>query len=281
MKTAKSFDTTGQEKMFRASGLIAQPVLSDVGVIALVPDYWEPQWQPRHQVMTRLARYFHVLWVDYPPRWRDALSVMHSRRAATREFPPTPANFEVYEPEFWLPRLGRPDWLARLTSRERLKRAANRLRARGCTRLVLYIWRPEFADAINETSCDLSVYHIDDEYSFSATETELSAVEREPAGDGWTGLYPFASPAAKKGKFNPNTEFVPNGVDYALYATPVSEPEISEISPGLASDTWAGSSACWTGICCLSWPSRIRNIHSFSLGRGAASCHRWRTQANG
>ncbi len=224
MTTKKFVDRTGQGKMFKGSGLITQPILSDVGVIALVPDYWEPQWQPRHQVMTRLARYFSVLWVDYPPRWGQALSTMRSRRAAARDFPPPPANFEVYQPEIWLPRLGRPHWLAYLTSRERLKRAASRLRARGCTKLVLYIWRPEFANTINEMFCDLSVYHIDDEYSFSATETDVSSVECRLLES--VGQVFIHSPALmrKKSRFNANTEFVPNGVDYALYATPVPEP---------------------------------------------------------
>jgi len=203
----------------------SQPELSNVGIIALVPDLWEPKWQPRHQVLSRLAQYFHVVWVDAPPSWRRSLSALRSRRAAAKEAPPTPAGFEVYRPEFWLPRLGRPAWLGRLMSRERLKRASDRLRARGCTKVVLYIWRPEFADAIDQTSYDLSVYHIDDEYSFSSTETEVSPVERRLLES--VGQVFIHSPALlrKKGGFNPHTEFVPNGVDYQLYATSAPEPE--------------------------------------------------------
>lgn len=218
--------STAQGKMARPSEPESiQPVLSDVGVIALVPDCWEPQWQPRHQVLSRLAHYFHVVWVDYPPSWRRSLSALRSRRAAAKISPPKPANFEVYQPEFWLPRLGRPAWLGRLISRERLKRASDRLRARGCTRVILYIWRPEFADAINQTPYDLSIYHIDDEYSFSSTETEVSPVERRLLES--VGQVFIHSPALmrKKSGFNPHTEFVPNGVDYQLYATPVPEPE--------------------------------------------------------
>ena len=211
--------------MARTKGPQSRPAFSDVGVIALVPDCWGPTWQLRHQVLSRLARYFHVVWVDYPPRWNETLATLRSRGAAAKDSPPTPANFEVYRPEVWLPRLGRPAWLASFTSRERLKRAADRLRAHGCSKLVLYIWRPEFAEAMSQGVHDLSVYHIDDEYSFSSTETELSPVERkllESAGQVF-----IHSPAmmSKKGGVNPNTEFVPNGVDYPLYATPVPEPE--------------------------------------------------------
>jgi hypothetical protein len=43
------------------------PILPDVGVVALVPEEWNLVLQPRHQVLFRLARYFHIAWVD-PPR---------------------------------------------------------------------------------------------------------------------------------------------------------------------------------------------------------------------
>jgi len=202
-----------------------KPMLDEVGIIALVPDIWEPQWQPRHQVLSRLARYFHVVWVNCPPLWRDSLSALRSRSGAEKHCPPTAAGLEVYQPEFWLPRVGRPHWLAGFTSRQRLRRAAARLRARGCTKLVLYIWRPGFADAIGQIPSDLSIYHIDDEYSFSSTETKISPVERGLLQS--VGQVFIHSPALmrKKSEFNPHTEFVPNGVDYRLYATSVSEPE--------------------------------------------------------
>ena len=198
---------------------------NDVGIIALVPDKWEPQWQTRHQVMSRLARYFHVVWVNQPHRWWECFSVMMSGRKSVANAPATPANFEVYQPEFWLPLLGRPAGLADFTSRQRLARAAARLRARGCRKLVLYVMRPDFAGALDQVEHDLSVYHIDDEYTFSTTEREVPTVERKLLES--VGQVFIHSPAMlrKKGHFNPDTEFVPNGVDYKLYATPVPEPD--------------------------------------------------------
>jgi glycosyltransferase involved in cell wall biosynthesis len=203
----------------------SQPVWNDVGVIALVPDEWEPQWQTRHQVMSRLARYFHVVWVSQPHRWWDCLSVLTSRQRLAPDNPAVPANFEVYKPEFWLPLLGRPAWLAAFTSRQRLARARARLRDQGCKRVALYVFRPDFGRVLDHIEHDLSIYHIDDEYSFSRTETEVSPVERnllESAGQVF-----IHSPAMlrKKGHLNSHTDFVPNGVDFKLYATPVPEPE--------------------------------------------------------
>jgi glycosyltransferase involved in cell wall biosynthesis len=203
---------------------LPQPVLNDIGVIALVPDRWSEEWQARHQIASRLARYFQVVWVDYPLSRQELLpSLLHRQRAADRT--KLPASFEVYSPGPWLPNLGRPAWLGRWTSEQRLRRAHRLLRARGCSQIVLYLWRPEFAPAITQVSHQLSCYHIDDEYSFSPAEGGLSPAEVHLIRS--VGQVFIHSPAmmAKKGEFNSNTEFVPNGVDYRAYATPVEEPD--------------------------------------------------------
>src|SRR5437667_8567412 len=72
---------------------------------------------------------------------------------------------------------------------------------------------------------DLSIYHVDDEYSFSFGEVEISPAERSLLKS--VDQVFMHSPALmhKKGGFNPNTEFVPNGVDYRMFATAVPEPE--------------------------------------------------------
>jgi glycosyltransferase involved in cell wall biosynthesis len=190
-----------------------------------VPDQWDPHWQVRHQVLSRLAGYFSVVWMNYPPGWRESLSALYRRRVKSTDGLVRPEGLQICEPGLWLPRLGRPAWLAHFTSRRRLKRACDLLRARGCTSLVLYIWRPEFAGALEQTTYDLSVYHVDDEYSFSPTEFEIPLAERHLLES--VGQVFIHSPELmrRKGGFNPNTEFIPNGVDYRLYATPVPEPE--------------------------------------------------------
>jgi glycosyltransferase involved in cell wall biosynthesis len=200
-----------------------RPLFPEVGILGLVPDRWQPHWQARHFVLSRLAAYFQVVWINYPHHLRGSFSAWWQHRAQ-RDDPATPAGLQVYRPEFWLPLAGRPRWLAEFTSRRRLERARQLLRARGCTRLVLYIWRPEFADALDQIETDLSIYHIDDEYSFSPTQTDIPARERRLLQS--AGQVFIHSPALleKKGNINPHTQFVPNGVDYQAYATPVPEP---------------------------------------------------------
>jgi len=58
----------------RATRTIETPVVPSVGILALVPDSWSDLWQPRHQVLTRLARYFHVVWVNPARGWREVLT---------------------------------------------------------------------------------------------------------------------------------------------------------------------------------------------------------------
>jgi glycosyltransferase involved in cell wall biosynthesis len=202
----------------------SQPLLGEIGVVALVPDQWGSQWQLRHQVLSRLTTYFQVVWMNYPPGWREFVSVRHERRRRTANSPTLPTGLQIYQPELWLPNLGRPTWLARLTSRQRLERAHSLLQARGCKKCALYLWRPEFAGTLEQLPHDLSIYHIDDEYSFSNAETEITPAERRLLES--VGQVFIHSPAMmqKKGRFNRNTEFVPNGVDYRSFATPVSEP---------------------------------------------------------
>src|SRR5271169_6038460 len=140
------------------------PLLGEVGIIALVPDRWGAQWQARHQIASRLARYFQVVWVDRPPNWRESVRGF-SRRSLVLQPAETPAGFQVYRPGPWSPNLGRPAWLRHRLSRRRLQQARQLLRDRGCSKIVLYLWRPEFADSLDLVDHHVSCYHIDDEYS--------------------------------------------------------------------------------------------------------------------
>ena len=179
----------------------------------------------RHYVMDRLAKYFHVVWM-YQPDWRECLAGLRSNGNATQSLSaPRRDSLHVYQPEYWLPHLGRPAWLANVTLRQRLKHVRNMLRVQGCTKVVLYVWRPEFAEALEQLPHDFSVYHVNDEYSFSSTEVAVSARERQLLES--VNQVILTSPALmeKRGGFNRKTEFVPMGVDYRLYATPTPEPE--------------------------------------------------------
>jgi glycosyltransferase involved in cell wall biosynthesis len=105
-----------------------------------------------------------------------------------------------------------------------LRQARHILLTRGCSKILLYLWRPSYEPAIDLIDHDLSCYHIDDEYTFAEVEKPIE--EREARLISRADQVFIHSPALleKKGKLNPQTVFVPNGVDYQAYATPHREP---------------------------------------------------------
>jgi glycosyltransferase involved in cell wall biosynthesis len=200
------------------------PRLADVGVISLVPDPWGGAWQPRQHVLTRLAYYFHVVWCNPARHWRRLWHPRGPQRQDIDYGSVVNPGFTIYQPERWLPAIGRPPVLARLTMREQLRRAQRLLARRGCRTTILYIWRPWYGLALDVMECDLSCYHIDDEYTFSVREKPIDT--REARLISRVDQVFIHSPALleKKGTLNPHTLFVPNGVDYQAYATQQREP---------------------------------------------------------
>jgi glycosyltransferase involved in cell wall biosynthesis len=199
------------------------PALPDVGVIALVPERWGGMWLSRHQVLTRLAAYFHVLWHNparpWQQSWRAAPVLTHADPT-----PPPAAGFTVYQPEPWLPRLYRPGLLRDAAESARLRRARRALERAGCRRIVLYLWQPKFAPALDLVDHDLSCYHIADEYSFSDVEQPVSEQERRLIERVDQVFVHSPALMEKKGRINPHTAYVTNGVDYGAFAAEVAEP---------------------------------------------------------
>jgi len=204
---------------------LAKPLFPEVGVVAFVPEEWGGPWLSRHQVLTRLSEYFHVVWAEPARSWRKLVfgggkPVNRSPRSET-----FPEGFSLYQPERWLPQFDRPAWLASWTSAERGRRAAALLRQRGCKIIVFYLWRPYFDSVLDSRLYDLSCYHIVDEYSFSPSELPLT--NREIRLIKRVDQVFIHSPALleRKGHFNPHTRFVPNGVNYRAFATPQAKPD--------------------------------------------------------
>jgi glycosyltransferase involved in cell wall biosynthesis len=209
------------------SGGASSPYLADVGVISLVPHVWGGAWQPPQHILTRLCRYFNVVWCN-PPWHRRKLWRRHRPRRRRIDYGSAVVpGLTIYQPESWLPAIGRPAVLARLTMRERLRRAQQLLRGRGCRTTILYLWRPWYGLALDVMACDLSCYHILDEYTLLAMEKPIEErEEREARLISRVDQVFIHSPALleKKGKLNPQTMFSPMGVDYHAYATPHGEP---------------------------------------------------------
>jgi glycosyltransferase involved in cell wall biosynthesis len=194
------------------------PLMADVGVIGMVPEQWSSLWQPRHHVLRRLAAFFNVVWLNPAPGWRQ---IGWSRRSPPDE--PPDAGWAIDDAPPYLPTVHRPAWLRTLLRRTRIRRARRRLLNQGARYVVLYLWRPGFADAL-EIPHDFSVYHIDDDYAFDEARVGLN--ELEAATIRRVDQVIIHSPRLMelKGWLNPRTANVPNGVDYAACSTPAPEP---------------------------------------------------------
>jgi glycosyltransferase involved in cell wall biosynthesis len=206
------------------------PVAPDVGIIGLVPNRWTDLWQPRHQVMRRLAAFYNVIWMNPAAEWRRAL---RSDREA-----PAPvgagelesagagagaSGWQVYHPPPYLPLVHRPAGIGKALLMARLRQAWRRLRVRGARRLVLYLWRPLFRDAL-ALRHDLSVFHIDDDYSFGEEDGERDAIETALIRGVDQVIIHSSGLMERKGSLNPHTANIPNGVDYRAFAEPRPEP---------------------------------------------------------
>jgi glycosyltransferase involved in cell wall biosynthesis len=200
----------------------ASVLLPDVGVLALVPDCWSSRWMVRHHLMARLGRYFHVLWVNPAVPWRDALKGKSQPSPDASDLPYP--GFSTYTPELWLPEFYWPRWLANLSLQKRLKNACALLRERGCLKIVLYLWRPEFEPTLPMIPSDMICYHLEDEYSFSRMEKPIDPIEARLLAE--VDQVFILSPAlfAKKGRLNTNTLYLPGGVDFRAYSEPLPEP---------------------------------------------------------
>jgi len=197
------------------------PQFPEVGVIALVADRWGQKWMSRHQILTRLSKYFHVVWVNPAPDWQQALSRAKEDCEDSVHLPP---GFHIYEADFWLPNFYRPRLLADFAFRKRLERARNVLVHNGCQKIVLYIWRPEFCMSLDAIRFDLSCYHVVDEYSYCEVESPNSREELELLKRADQVIVHTQALLEKKGQFCRSIAVVPNGVSFAEFSTPVPEP---------------------------------------------------------
>jgi glycosyltransferase involved in cell wall biosynthesis len=198
--------------------------VNDIGVIALVPDRWQGVWTTRQYVLSRLAQHFEVVWVEPPRTWREYWLGPKLLEWNAPRVNPGIRGFSHFDSGRWLPDVYRPrklhDWL----NRRRLAAARGVLERKGCKRIVLYLWRYEFAWALPAAHADLSCYHVDDEYQFSTEEKPNDPAEVELLRS--VDLVIIHSPKLmeKKGHINPDTISVPNGVDFSAYSSAAAEP---------------------------------------------------------
>ncbi len=134
-------------------------------------------------------------------------------------------GFHIQEPHPLLPVFYRPRAVGRLTQTLRLRAAVRRLASLGARTMMLYVWRPDFDYALDVLPDLPSLYHIDDEYTFSTTEQPISDREAELLRRADRVIIHSPGLWDKKAHLAAHPQLVPNGVDYGSWACPVAEPE--------------------------------------------------------
>ncbi len=203
---------------------IASPLMPEVGLLAMPYHHFGSSWMTPHHVLTRLAGYFHVIWLEPPHHWREMRSIDDRQAAIDALARNLPSSFHVYVPESWLPEIYRSAWLRRLLLGTRVRRAWQQLERRGCRTMVLYLWHHQYEPAVTVRRNVLSMYHIEDEYSFAPEPPPMDLQELRLIREVDQVFVHSPQLMERKGWINPHTTFVPNGVDYRLYSTPVPEP---------------------------------------------------------
>jgi len=176
--------------------------------------------------MSRLARENQVLYVEPRAYLRPVLAQLFGGKLSPREL-----GAKLYEPRPGL-YVFRPPRYAPLAGREPLRTLLDSLRAAslrkalrrlGMRRPILWLFRPDAADVPGRYGEKLLIYHIVDEYTGYADvdaqrAQEIARRERALIARADLVLVTSRRLLESKGGVNPNTYWVPNGVDYMRFA---------------------------------------------------------------
>ncbi len=194
-----------------------------LGIVSLVPEAWGPIWQTRHHILRGISKDFRVIWVNPHRPIKDVLNTFPKQLTYNR-YDQVEENLTIFTPASWLPKIYRCEAIKNLIKKTIIERAVKRLEAQGCDRFVLYIWRPEFSWALNIFDWDSVIYHVDDEYSFSENEVPTSDLEKHIIKSADLVIFHSRAIFEKKGRLNPNSCYISNGVDYKSYASAYGVP---------------------------------------------------------
>jgi glycosyltransferase involved in cell wall biosynthesis len=195
-------------------------MLTEALVVSLSRNFWDEVWRSRHQVMSRLARHNDVIFVSRPLSVDEALTP----RAATPLVRRPGAHrvtdrLTAYVPPRYLPKLHRAEFASDVLDvlrRSHLRRFARRWRQRS---RVLYLWHPGFAPYIDAFPDHVVCYHLFDDLAdgpsarASKTEDALTNIFRRA-----DLVFTASEELQQRYERFGNVYWVPNGVDYELYA---------------------------------------------------------------
>jgi glycosyltransferase involved in cell wall biosynthesis len=189
----------------------------DVLILCFVPDQWDTLWMSRHYILYHLSRYYNVIFVSPRLHWRMAYknfinTSSHGLRRITN-------SFYTYSPSIFYPTFHNNIVLTSISDFYFCKKLSIISRKFKYKHLILYMWRPDYANFVGKFNEDLVCYHIDDEYSFSKDDMPISKSEIFLLENSDLVFIHSNTLLEKKGHYNSSTFYVPNGVDFEIFET--------------------------------------------------------------
>jgi len=195
-------------------------------ILCFAPGPWDDIWRNRHQLFTRLARENKVLWVEPRSSLRRTLRRLRNGQLSWREVfrgrvERVRPNLYIYHDPIHLPLIARSPF-RELIQRLRdlsLRRAMRRLKM---SSPILWLFLPGQVDLIGRYGEKLVIYHVVDEYSGYAGINEtyraiMRCMEERLLRRADLVFVTSEELYRSKSKYNSNTYWVPNAVDYPAF----------------------------------------------------------------
>ncbi|MEZ4331769.1 MAG: glycosyltransferase [Myxococcota bacterium] len=135
--------------------------LADRGVLAFADVTWNGTWYSRHQILSRLARFYPLAIVGRSVPLRSVPGELFARRPLEA----VDRGLWSYRAPAILPEIYRPPALRRLSLALQALHLRRSARGLGFRDPIAYVWNPDFADPVERLDPRTLVYHCYDKYS--------------------------------------------------------------------------------------------------------------------
>ena len=200
------------------------PLFPEVGIVAVPYHSFASRWTTPHYVMTGLADFFQVAWLEPALHWRQTPGRAARARQLESLAEGLPDSFQLVHPPVWAPDLYSPRSVREFLLQARYRHACYHLRKRGCQRNLVHLWHYKFAPLLDVGKHELAFYHVDDEYSFQSDPPPMCDEERRIIQESDQVFVISQGLLERKSGINDCMRLVPEGVDFPLYSTPCPLP---------------------------------------------------------
>ncbi|MFZ5917468.1 MAG: glycosyltransferase [Chloroflexota bacterium] len=199
-------------------------------------DNWDGVWRNRQQLLSILAQYNRVLFVEKERHIRPTLAQFRQgelgradlQRPCTRHIGD---NLFVFRHPVWAPVSGRFP-LKQLTQKVRWLYLQRAIRELGISQPIVWFYHPKWIEMVPRFSqARLRLYHVIDEYSSYQGKSEArrsreAEWEKEMLAQVNAVIVVSEKLYEAKHAYNSHTFIVPNGVNYQAYSEALAVPDL-------------------------------------------------------